>query len=151
MSGARSHSGHFNLPGPAAVPASSPLKLLEPGKLAARPVAAESLDEQNAGVDCADPLIAVLPGDDRFAGGPIALHQLATESFVVTLIPSTQSRVRFSDLAFCPLTEPNGVIEVVMTWSPEREGAVKTAFLDFVRARKELIRKALRNRRPGKK
>jgi len=141
----------------------------------------------------ADPLIAVLPGDHPLAGGPLALRQLAAESFVicerdispvlfdritslceqagfspritqtsnvlssvlalveagegVTLIPSSLRRIRVSDLAFCPLTEPKGTIELVMAWSPEREGAVKTAFLDFVRARKALIRRALRIRR----
>jgi DNA-binding transcriptional LysR family regulator len=69
----------------------------------------------------------------------------------VTLIPHSQSRVRVSDLAFCPLTEPKGMIELVMAWSPEREGAVKTAFLDFVRSRKEVIRGALKARKPGKR
>jgi DNA-binding transcriptional LysR family regulator len=144
----------------------------------------------------ADPLIAVLPSDHPLARGPLALKQLATESFVicerdvspvlfdkitslceqagfspritqtsnvlssvlalveagegVSLIPSTLSKLRVSDLAFCPLTAPQGAIELVMAWSPEREGAVKTAFLDFVRARKEIIRGAARNRKIGK-
>ena len=61
----------------------------------------------------------------------------------VTLIPSSLRHVRYSDLAFCPLTEPQGTIELVMAWSPEREGAVQKAFLDFVRARKEFIRGSL--------
>ncbi|HEX4066992.1 MAG TPA: LysR substrate-binding domain-containing protein [Acidobacteriaceae bacterium] len=144
----------------------------------------------------ADPLIAVLPSDHPLARGPLALRELANESFVlcerdispalfdritslceqagfspriiqtsnvlssvlalveagegVTLIPSSLRKVRFSDLAFCPLTEPQGAIELVMAWSPEREGAVKTAFLDFVRARKEIIRGSLRSRKSGK-
>jgi hypothetical protein len=43
------------------------------------------------------------------------------------------------------------MIELVMAWSPEREGAVKTAFLEFVRSRKEVIRGALKARKPGKR
>lgn len=57
----------------------------------------------------------------------------------VTLIPSSLRNARFSDLAFCPLSEPQGTIELVMAWSPEREGALRTAFLEFVRSRKELV------------
>lgn len=138
-----------------------------------------------------DPLIAVLPGDHPLARGPLALQQLANESFVlcereispvlfdritslceqagfspriiqtsnvlssvlalvesgegVTLIPSSLRQVRFSDLAYCPLTEPRGTVELVMAWSPEREGAVQKAFLDFVRSRKKFIRSSIRS------
>ncbi|MGB6132401.1 MAG: LysR substrate-binding domain-containing protein [Acidobacteriaceae bacterium] len=138
-----------------------------------------------------DPLIAVLPSDHVLAQGPLALQQLANESFVlcereispalfdritslceqagfspriiqtsnvlssvlalveagegVTLIPSSLRQVRFSDLAFCPLTEPRGTIELVMAWSPEREGAVQKAFLDFVRSKKKSIRSSIRS------
>jgi DNA-binding transcriptional LysR family regulator len=61
----------------------------------------------------------------------------------VTLIPSSLQHVRFSDLAFCPITEPRGTIELVLAWSQEREGAVLEAFLRFVRERKKRIRRAL--------
>lgn len=63
----------------------------------------------------------------------------------VTLIPSSLRHVRYSDLAFCPITEPHGTIELVMAWSPEREGAVQTTFLDFVRSRKDFIHGSIRN------
>jgi DNA-binding transcriptional LysR family regulator len=61
----------------------------------------------------------------------------------VTLIPSSLQHVRFSDLAFCPLTKPTDTIELVMAWSPEREDVIKTAFLDFVRSKKKFIRGSL--------
>src|SRR5579875_892891 len=61
----------------------------------------------------------------------------------VTLIPSSLRHVRYSDLSFCPITEPRGTIELVMAWSAEREGAVQKEFLKFIRARKRLIRGAL--------
>jgi DNA-binding transcriptional LysR family regulator len=62
----------------------------------------------------------------------------------VTLIPGSLQRVLFSDLAFCPLTKPTGMIELVMAWSPERDDAAKTAFLDFIRSKKKLIRSSLK-------
>jgi DNA-binding transcriptional LysR family regulator len=58
----------------------------------------------------------------------------------ITLIPSSLRHVRFTDLAFCPIREPQGSIELVMAWSEQRESAVQQAFLDFVRARIEVIR-----------
>jgi DNA-binding transcriptional LysR family regulator len=61
----------------------------------------------------------------------------------ITLIPSSLRNVRFSDLVFLPIVEPEGSIELVMAWSPERVSAVQTAFLDFVRVRKEAIRCSL--------
>lgn len=61
----------------------------------------------------------------------------------ITLIPSSLRHVRFSDLVFCPITEPHGDIELVMAWSGERENAVQNAFLEFVRARKDAIRGSL--------
>lgn len=61
----------------------------------------------------------------------------------ITLIPSSLRNVRFSDLVFLPIGEPEGSIELVMAWSPERVSAVQTAFLDFLRARKEAIRCSL--------
>jgi len=57
----------------------------------------------------------------------------------VTLIPSTLRHVRFTDLAFCRIRKPHGTIELVLAWSPEREGAVLRSFLKFVRARKKSI------------
>jgi DNA-binding transcriptional LysR family regulator len=63
----------------------------------------------------------------------------------ITLIPSSLRHVRFSDLAFCPITEPQAAIELVVAWSQQRENAVQTAFLEFVRARKEVIRGSLQN------
>jgi DNA-binding transcriptional LysR family regulator len=63
----------------------------------------------------------------------------------VTLIPGSQQHVRFfSDLSFCPLTKPTGTIDLVMAWSPEREDVAKTAFLDFIRSKKKLIRSSLK-------
>jgi DNA-binding transcriptional LysR family regulator len=62
----------------------------------------------------------------------------------VTLIPGSLQRVRFSDLAFCPLTRPTGSIELDIAWSPERDDVVKTAFLDFIRSKKKLIRSSLK-------
>lgn len=61
----------------------------------------------------------------------------------VTLLPSDLQHGRFSDLSFCPITEPAGGLELVMAWSPEREGEVQKAFLNFIRSQKELIPAAL--------
>ena len=137
-----------------------------------------------------DPLIAVLPIDHPLARGPLPLHRLANDSFVlcerdtspalfdritslcekagfsprivqtsnvlssvlalvesgegVTLIPSSLREIRYSDLAFCPITKPRGTIELVMAWSPEREGAVRQTFLEFARSKQDLIRGSLR-------
>ena len=55
-----------------------------------------------------------------------------------------QQRVRFSDLAFCPLTKPTGTLDLVMAWSPVRDDVVKTAFLDFIRSKEKLIRSSLK-------
>jgi DNA-binding transcriptional LysR family regulator len=57
----------------------------------------------------------------------------------ITLIPSSLRHVRFSDLVFRPIAEPQGNIELVMAWPIARESAVRTAFLDFVRAKKNTI------------
>jgi DNA-binding transcriptional LysR family regulator len=62
----------------------------------------------------------------------------------VTLIPGSLLHFRFSDLAICPITKPSGTLEVVMAWSPERDDVVKTAFLDFIRSKKKLIRSSLK-------
>jgi DNA-binding transcriptional LysR family regulator len=62
----------------------------------------------------------------------------------VSLIPSSLQHLRFKDLAFCPLAGPVGAVELVMAWSPEREGAVQKAFLDFIRNKKALIRNSLK-------
>jgi DNA-binding transcriptional LysR family regulator len=61
----------------------------------------------------------------------------------VTLIPSSFQYFRSSDLCFCPLTEPAGAVELIMAWSAEREGALQKAFLDFIRAKKELIQNSI--------
>lgn len=57
----------------------------------------------------------------------------------VTLIPSSLQHYRFSDLSYCPLIEPAGTVELVMAWSPEREGGIQKAFLNFMRDQSELI------------
>lgn len=62
----------------------------------------------------------------------------------ITLIPSSLRHVRYSDLAFCQISEPEGMVELVMAWSHERESAVQRAFLEFVRARREVIRGTVR-------
>jgi DNA-binding transcriptional LysR family regulator len=64
----------------------------------------------------------------------------------VTLIPGSLQHFRFFDLALCPLTKPTGMVEWVMAWSPERDDVVKTAFLDFIRSKKKLIRSSLKVR-----
>jgi DNA-binding transcriptional LysR family regulator len=69
----------------------------------------------------------------------------------VTLIPGSLQHFRFSDLALCPLTRPTGMIEWVMAWSPEREDVVKTAFLDFIRSKKKLMRSSFAQALPMRK
>jgi DNA-binding transcriptional LysR family regulator len=61
----------------------------------------------------------------------------------VTLIPSSFQYFRSSDLAFCPLTEVSGSVELIMAWSPEREGVLQKAFLDFIREKKKLIQSSM--------
>lgn len=61
----------------------------------------------------------------------------------VTLIPSSFQYFRSSDLSFSPLIEPVGAVELIMAWSAEREGALQKAFLDFIRAKKNLIQSAI--------
>lgn len=61
----------------------------------------------------------------------------------ITLIPSSLRHVRYSDLAFCPLTDAEGSIELVMAWSQDRESSLQTDFLNFVRDRREVIRGTL--------
>jgi DNA-binding transcriptional LysR family regulator len=62
----------------------------------------------------------------------------------VTLTLGSLQRFRFSDLAFCPLTKPTGTMDLVIAWSREREDVMKTAFLDFIRSKKKLIRSSLK-------
>ncbi|MFP5275994.1 MAG: LysR substrate-binding domain-containing protein [Acidobacteriota bacterium] len=63
----------------------------------------------------------------------------------ITLIPSSLRHVRFSDLAFCPIDDSDGTIELVMAWPQERSTGILQSFLDFVRARIEVIRGSLLN------
>jgi DNA-binding transcriptional LysR family regulator len=137
-----------------------------------------------------DPLVAVLPADHKLAGGPLRLHDLADERFVVcdrniaptlfdkitslcalagfspnitqtsnlvssvltlveagegvTLLPSGLRHDRFCDLSFCPLIDQVGGIELVMAWSPNREGETHRSFLDFVRSKKHFIRSSFK-------
>jgi DNA-binding transcriptional LysR family regulator len=52
----------------------------------------------------------------------------------IAVLPSNlQQRGSFRDLAFCPLINRGASIDLVMAWSPERESAAQTAFLDLVR------------------
>ena len=136
-----------------------------------------------------DPVVAVLPADHRLAGGPLRLHDLADERFVIcdrdiaptffdkvtslcaqvgfspkivqtsnlvssvltlveagegiTLLPSGLQHSRFSDLSFCPLIDPVGGIDLVMAWSPNREGEIQKSFLDFMRSKKKVIRSSV--------
>jgi DNA-binding transcriptional LysR family regulator len=136
-----------------------------------------------------DPVVAVLPADHRLAGGPLRLHDLANERFVVcdrniapaffdkftslcaqagfspnivqtsnlvssvltlveagegvTLLPSGLKHNR-SDISFCPLIDPGGGIDLVMAWSPKREGETHKSFLDFMRSKKKFIRSSLK-------
>lgn len=61
----------------------------------------------------------------------------------VTLIPSSLRNARFTDLAFCPISDPAGAIELVIAWSQERETRLQTDFLEFVRSRREVIQGSL--------
>jgi DNA-binding transcriptional LysR family regulator len=63
----------------------------------------------------------------------------------VTLIPSSLQHYRFSDLSYCPLIEPAGTVELVIAWSPEREGGIQKAFLSFMRSQKELIQDSVKS------
>jgi DNA-binding transcriptional LysR family regulator len=63
----------------------------------------------------------------------------------VTLIPSSLQHYRFNDLSYCPLIEPVGTVELVMAWSPEREGGIQKAFLNFMRDQKELIQDSVKS------
>ena len=63
----------------------------------------------------------------------------------VTLIPSSLQHYRFSDLSYCPLIEPAGTVELVMAWSPEREGGIQKAFLDFMRSKRESIQEFIKS------
>lgn len=63
----------------------------------------------------------------------------------IPLLPSDLRHGRFSDLAFCPITEPVSRIELVMAWSPEREGEVQRAFLNFMRRKKKVLRSSFKN------
>jgi DNA-binding transcriptional LysR family regulator len=63
----------------------------------------------------------------------------------ITLIPSSLRNVRVSDLEFCPISESEGTIELVMAWSQERDTQLQKDFLEFVRARREVIRGSLLN------
>ena len=63
----------------------------------------------------------------------------------VTLIPSSLQHYRFSDLSYCPLIEPIGTVELVMAWSPEREGGIQKAFLDFMRSHKKSIQDSIKS------
>jgi DNA-binding transcriptional LysR family regulator len=61
----------------------------------------------------------------------------------VTLLPSGLQHSRFSDLSFCPITDPACGIDLVMAWSPKREGGTHKSFLDFIRSKKKFIRSSL--------
>jgi DNA-binding transcriptional LysR family regulator len=64
----------------------------------------------------------------------------------VTLLPSGLQHHRFSDISFCPLIDPGGGIDLIMAWSPNREGETHRSFLDFMRSKKKLIRSSLKPR-----
>jgi len=63
----------------------------------------------------------------------------------VTLIPSSLQHYRFTDLSYCPLIEPAGTVELVMAWSPGREGGIQKAFLDFMRSKRESIQEFVKS------
>lgn len=62
----------------------------------------------------------------------------------VTLLPSGLHHNRLSDLSFCPLIDPAGSLDLVMAWSPKREGETHKSFLDFMRSKKKFIRSSLK-------
>jgi DNA-binding transcriptional LysR family regulator len=62
----------------------------------------------------------------------------------VTLLPSGLQNSRSSGLSFCPLIDPRGGIDLVMAWSPNREGETHKSFLDFMRSKKKFIRSSLK-------
>ena len=61
----------------------------------------------------------------------------------VTLLPSGLQHSRCGDLSFCPLIDSGGGIDLVMAWSPKREGETHKSFLDFMRSKKKFIRSSL--------
>jgi DNA-binding transcriptional LysR family regulator len=57
----------------------------------------------------------------------------------IAILPSNLQQRGKSGLAFCPLRPPGASIELVLAWSPAREGPLQTAFLQLAReARKRL-------------
>ncbi len=52
----------------------------------------------------------------------------------IAILPSNlQQRGSFRDLAFCPLTNRDAAIGLMVAWSEQRENAAKHAFLDLIR------------------
>lgn len=66
----------------------------------------------------------------------------------VTLIPASLRHMRFTDLAFCPLTTHTESVELVMAWCPERANTMRGVFLNFVRERKQMIERTVGARKP---
>ncbi len=65
----------------------------------------------------------------------------------IALLPGNVEHAASKDLTFRPLTDRGAAIELVMAWSPEREGPVLKAFLDLVRAYKNWPRVNMPKRR----
>jgi DNA-binding transcriptional LysR family regulator len=57
----------------------------------------------------------------------------------IAILPSNLQQRGTSDLAFCPLRPPGASIELVLAWSPAREGALQTAFLELAREARKRI------------
>jgi DNA-binding transcriptional LysR family regulator len=51
----------------------------------------------------------------------------------IAILPSNLQHGASKNLLFCPLTDRNASIGLVMAWSPQREGPVLNAFLSLVR------------------
>jgi DNA-binding transcriptional LysR family regulator len=55
----------------------------------------------------------------------------------IAILPSNLQQGGLRDLAFCPLTNRGASIDLVIAWAPERETAIRDAFLDLVRAHRD--------------
>jgi len=57
----------------------------------------------------------------------------------IAILPSNLQQRGTSELAFCPLRPPGASIELVLAWSPARQGPLQTAFLELAREARRRI------------
>lgn len=58
----------------------------------------------------------------------------------IAILPKNLQQKGVSDLAFCPLTARGACIELVVAWSPAREGTIQTEFLNLAREARQKAR-----------